>query len=209
MSTRKKDEGFTNIRIRGETREELRAIGKYGENMDDIVRKCLAAYRAITSSGGRVVSKIVVEEPIKEQSQNTQTQQSQTPYDKALTPTGDNYHTIFRINLPGISKLKFPIHRHDLLIFSRQGRNDEKGDFGLFNFAIEERIPESHKTYKNIGELERDLMTVFNNDMKEKGIPKVITKCIIVDLEFRKNQEQFLEEQRARKKFTSHIQKAE
>src|SRR5215204_7439475 len=66
---RKKDEGFTNIRIREETREELRAIGRYSENMDDIVRKCLAAYKAITSSGGRVVNKIVVEEPIKEQTQ--------------------------------------------------------------------------------------------------------------------------------------------
>jgi hypothetical protein len=46
---RKKDEGFTNIRIREETREELRKLGTYNESMDDIVLKCVDAYKNMSS----------------------------------------------------------------------------------------------------------------------------------------------------------------
>lgn len=45
MRTRKKDTDFTNIRVHIKTHEELDAIGKRGESMDDIVQKCLAAYK--------------------------------------------------------------------------------------------------------------------------------------------------------------------
>ena len=82
-------------------REELRAIWTYSENMDDIVRKCLVAYKTITNSGGKVVNKIVVEEPVDKpvqpQQQFKQTQESsrwnQQPdlfsEDKTLIPSED------------------------------------------------------------------------------------------------------------------------
>jgi hypothetical protein len=41
-----KDKGFTSIRIRETTRDELRNIGIYNDNMDSIVRKCLEAYKS-------------------------------------------------------------------------------------------------------------------------------------------------------------------
>lgn len=47
MRSRKKDADFTNIRIHIKTHEELDAIGRRGESMDDIVQKCLEAYRKI------------------------------------------------------------------------------------------------------------------------------------------------------------------
>jgi hypothetical protein len=49
---KKKDEGFTNIRIREETREELRKLGTYNESMDDIVLKCIEAYKSIGGTSG-------------------------------------------------------------------------------------------------------------------------------------------------------------
>ena len=48
---KKKDEGFTNIRIHEETREELRKLGTYNESMDDIVLKCINAYNKLNSEG--------------------------------------------------------------------------------------------------------------------------------------------------------------
>ena len=42
---KKKDEGFTSIRIRETTRETLRALGTYNDNMDSIVMKCIDAYK--------------------------------------------------------------------------------------------------------------------------------------------------------------------
>ena len=42
---KKKDEGFTSIRIRETTREALRALGTYNDNMDSIVMKCIDAYK--------------------------------------------------------------------------------------------------------------------------------------------------------------------
>ena len=45
MPERKKDEDFTNIRIHKNTHAELNSIGKRGESMDDIVRRCLEAYK--------------------------------------------------------------------------------------------------------------------------------------------------------------------
>jgi hypothetical protein len=46
---KKKDEGFTNIRIREDTREKLRRLGTYNESMDDIVMKCIDAYNKFNS----------------------------------------------------------------------------------------------------------------------------------------------------------------
>jgi hypothetical protein len=45
MVERKKDEDFTNIRVHKKTHAELDAIGKRGESMDDIVKKCIEAYK--------------------------------------------------------------------------------------------------------------------------------------------------------------------
>jgi hypothetical protein len=42
---RKKDDDYTNIRVHKKTHAELDAIGKRGESMDDIVKKCLEAYK--------------------------------------------------------------------------------------------------------------------------------------------------------------------
>jgi len=44
---RRKDEDYTNIRVHKKTHAELDAIGKRGESMDDIVRKCLEAYKKL------------------------------------------------------------------------------------------------------------------------------------------------------------------
>ena len=106
IKTKKKDEGFTNIRIREETREELRAIGRYSENMDDIVRKCLAAYKAITSSGGRVVNKIVVEEPIKDQSQRQVMQASGRPGQPLNFPSKQQYQKLLQAIKNGRETIK-------------------------------------------------------------------------------------------------------
>jgi hypothetical protein len=190
MSTksRKKDEGFTNIRIREETREELRTIGRYSENMDDIVRKCLAAYNAITNSGGRVVNKIVVEEPVKEQTQTQQ--QYQRPESQQLQPQPqqqthhqnqqsdtfgfgndeisikDKLRSELTIYVPG---LKFPIKRDGLIRLAESFRNEFQNKYHKTSVVIEhplyiiKKLPRD-LVYKDKERLSYDLITIARKD---------------------------------------------
>jgi hypothetical protein len=190
MSAKKKDQGFTNIRIREGTREELRAIGSYGENMDDIVRKCLAAYKSITSSGGRVVNKIVVEEPIKEQTQiqqqyqqpeaqqsqpqpqqqtHRQNQQSDTfAFGNDEISIKDKLRSELTVYVPG---LKFPIKRDGLKRLAESFRNEFQNKYHKKSGSIEhplyiiKKLPRD-LVYKDKERLSHDLITIARKDNK-------------------------------------------
>jgi hypothetical protein len=185
IKTKKKDEGFTNIRIREETREELRAIGRYSENMDDIVRKCLAAYRAITSSGGRVVNKIVVEEPTKEQTQMQQQYQQPQPQpqqqthrqnQQSDTSAFDNDEISIKDKLRSeltifVPDLKFPIKRDGLIRLAESFRNEFQNKYHKTSGSIEhplyiiKKLPHD-LVYKDKERLSHDLITIASKDNK-------------------------------------------
>lgn len=178
MSTKKKDQGFTNIRIREGTREELRAIGSYGENMDEIVRKCLAAYKSITSSGGRVINKIVVEEPISEQTQmqqhyqqpESQQSQPQPPQHKSNGPIAapqSQQQTQPRIQQSNndeisikdrlrseltiyVPGLKFPIKRDGLIRLTESFRNEFQSKYHKTSGPIEHPLYLIKKLPRNL-----------------------------------------------------------
>ena len=60
---------------------------------------------------------------------------------------------------------------------------------------------ELNEEYKNKEELEEELMNIYNDDMRKSGMSKRITKCIIItDEKSRKSAEEFLEEQRVKRK---------
>jgi hypothetical protein len=125
-------------------------------------------------------------------------------YDNALIPDGDNYYRIFRISAPG---LEFPISKNDLMEFSQNHRQEE--DFGILLDPMQ-RLPKANKVYRNVEELEEDVMMIFNQDMKNKRIHQRITKCLIFNDKnislsrvFDKNRKtviQHLEEQRVKRK---------
>jgi hypothetical protein len=202
MSTRarKKDEGFTNIRIREETREELRAIGRYSENMDDIVRKCLAAYKAITSSGGRVFNKIVVEEPIKEQTQIQQQYQQPQSQLKGENPplttlkdltmgveemtkdiTKDservnkyvNYGKPFGMTLPG---LKYPATKDEIVKAAKRSKTNIMPIVEALNGIPDKMYNSKRDIVEPFTDAYNNIINEVHNRIKEiaghKGLPK-------------------------------------
>ena len=39
------------VKLKDETYEELKAIGKYGDTMDDIIYRCVQAYKKVNKLG--------------------------------------------------------------------------------------------------------------------------------------------------------------
>lgn len=128
--------------------------------------------------------------------QQPQSQEEQKPdlfrYDTKITK--DDYNTVFRLTVP---RLDFPISKNDLIELSRN--NKQEGDFGVLYFAVR-KLPKANKTYKNVEELAEDVMMVFNGDMRNSGISKRITKCIILVAKNRKTTAQYLEDERLKRK---------
>lgn len=170
---RKKDEGYTNIRIRTETREELRAIGTYSENMDDIVRKCLVAFKTITNSGGKVFNKIVVEEPTRElekqlqlqqqqpqlQSQSRSQQPQQTLADLFIPLKKDEF--LFKLDIPA---LLFPVNKEKLIEYADKDKPLDRGSIPaqkIIGLQLIGMLPETNKVYRNREELETDLEKII------------------------------------------------
>jgi hypothetical protein len=173
IKVRKKDEGYTNIRIRTETREELRAIGTYSENMDDIVRKCLVAFKTITNSGGKVFNKIVVEEPIRElekqlqpqqqqpqlQSQSRSQQPQQTLADLFIPLKKDEF--LFKLDIPA---LIFPVNKGKLIEYADKDKPLDRGSIPaqkIIGLQLIGMLPETNKVYRNREELETDLEKII------------------------------------------------
>jgi hypothetical protein len=162
---RKKDEGYTNIRIRTETREELRAIGTYSENMDDIVRKCLVAYKTITNSGGKVINKIVVEEPIgtpEQQLKQQQRQPQQTHAELFIPLKKDEF--LFKLDIPA---LVFPVNKGKLIEYADKDKPLDRGSIPaqkIIGLQLIGMLPETNKVYRSKEELETALEKVIRNE---------------------------------------------
>jgi hypothetical protein len=108
----------------------------------------------------------------------------------------DEYSLVFRLRVPGLA---FPITLNDLMKLSQN--NIQEGDYGVI-YKTTQKLSKTDKMYKNVNELEEDVMIVFNNDMKKAGIPKRITKCVIL-VDDKKNAMQFLEDERLKRKAKS------
>lgn len=211
---RRKDEGYTNIRIRTETREELRSIGTYSENMDDIVRKCLVAYKTITSSGGKVINKIVVEEP-RHQSQQQQPQsqlQSQSQPQQSQETLTDLFiplkkdEFLFKLDIPA---LVFPVSKGKLIEYADKDKPLNRGSIPaqkIIGLQLIGMLPETNKVYRNREELEKDLEKIIRTEsniylrlLRAQGFPD----RKIVGVKLTDNHSQYIEDVRLKGKVPS------
>jgi hypothetical protein len=147
---RKKDEGFTNIRIKIRTREELRAIGTYNENMDDIVRKCLAAYKELERL---------------ERGQKLPQQQPHPTNTNTAKEVMDNYAYSLSIPLP---EMKYPISKEEMVQQVSDFHNKFIIKYKKAPLKVTQAVflisslPNS-KVYRNETELNLDLDILVNN----------------------------------------------
>jgi hypothetical protein len=162
--------------------------------MDDIVRKCLAAYKAITSSGGKVVNKIVIEEPIKEREKEQESppqpeqqgKQKQYLYkDSRHTFERDiaepNFNELGNRAEPGkqsievviddFQEIKFPIDKAGLIKLAKGDINEDYYR-DLFN-----TLP-TNKIYKSVASLE-DAIVESLNKKNIYGPRKKVVGCKI------------------------------
>lgn len=169
---------------------------------EDIVKICNSNEELISEAKEFEIYKIVgcvvnIEpEERKEEKQQSQQSQLQKPdifrYDTLIEE--DDYNVVFRLTVP---KLEFPISKNDLKELS--WNNKQEGDFGVL-YSATQKLPKTNKKYKNVKELEEDVMMVYNEDMRNSGISKRITKCIILVDKNRKTTAQYLEDERLRRK---------
>lgn len=197
MRTRKKDADFTNIRIHIKTHEELDAIGKRGESMDDIVQKCLAAYReqqlqlhlqqqplppppqqpiSNSKSSRRVIKSDVGYDMIE--------QQRKIDKDLDLLMHPSPRHR-FQVNLPGI---EFPTHKKDIIEFAKKANIEM-----MVNFL--KKLP--NRGYMDKSDVENAFVNLFKDkedhlrEMYREGI-----QCIIDEAEIKQERRrQLLQEQ--------------
>ena len=204
---RKRDEGYTNIRIRTETREELRAIGTYSENMDDIVRKCLVAFKTITNSGGKVFNKILLEETIRElekQLQPHQQQPQQTLADLFIPLKNDEF--LFKLDIPA---LIFPVNKGKLIEYADKDKPLDRGSVPaqkIIGLQLIGMLPETNKVYRNREELETDLEKIIRIEsnmylrlLRAQGFPD----HKIVGVKLTDDPSQYIEDVRVKGKVSS------
>ena len=179
---RKKDEGFTNIRIREETREELRKQGTYNESMDDIVLKCVNAYKELNNQDklnrldeltkrfeeleqyigrGRKPEK-----PQQPQSQHFRIFESDTIKPEPGERLIHGGHSVeAEIDLPGI---KFPINKIELVDFAKHLDDIfEYNKMAVDGFYYDLFRNLEDKTYTDKQSLEEALVVLLNNTKKD------------------------------------------
>ena len=208
---KKKDEGFTSIRIRETTREALRAVGTYNDNMDSIVMKCLNAYKKLSGTTQEVNTDGDLEKIIQDQLKGLENdleaikrgkgiftsllQQKAIEEQIEIMKRRLESRNIFNNAIvSSLSKgeaevklwmpgLKFPTNKTKLLQFAKE-LQEKRGT--QIQLTLVERLPDN-KTYTDAFQLEEDIVEVSNNypelmnKAKEQNINKIVGCAISVE----------------------------